>query len=73
MLKKLLARVLIAVALRLFFLRHKVDLLEHADHGNMGELYVYRLPEVFSYAATPKKEVADRAPPRSAIRFCGSG
>lgn len=41
-LKKFLARPLVAVALRLLFLKHRFDLVEHEDYGNMGESYVYQ-------------------------------
>lgn len=41
-LKKALARFFIVVALELLFLRHKFDLLEHEDYGNMGETFVYK-------------------------------
>jgi hypothetical protein len=41
-LKKALARFFIVVALELLFLRHKFDLLEHKDHGDMGETFVYK-------------------------------
>jgi hypothetical protein len=41
-LRKALTRLLIVVALELLFLRHKFDLLEHEDYGNMGESFVYK-------------------------------
>ena len=41
-LKKAFARFFIVAALELLFLRHKFDLLEHEDYGNMGETFVYK-------------------------------